>query len=169
MLALLLVILLMLASLGLMILSVSPLFLQAIIATAYILLGGSYLSWPFVIFVWLLAAFAEFIEFYAGYRGAKKAKASKRGAWGALIGGIAGSILGTPLSPLGPIAGAFIGTYIGCLLLEITAKTTFKTAHVIGWKATLAKVWGTAFKLSFAIATVFATAIYGFWKWFQAS
>ena len=104
-----------------------------------------------------LAVIGEIIEFVAGVAGAKKGGSSSRGMWGALIGGIAGVFIFTPLFFFIPIFGAFLGavlgTFVGAIVGEMTAEhATIKGSMKPAIGATIGRVLGTTSKVAIAMA-----------------
>ena len=113
--------------------------------------------------VWLLlacaglAALGEVFEFAFSAYGAKKGGASKRGTWGAIIGGVLGAIVLTPVIPipiLGTLIGAIIGTFAGAVIAETTGieKKTYRDSIKPATGASVGRVLGTASKLPLAVA-----------------
>ena len=118
--------------------------------------------------VLLVAVIGEIIEFFAGVGGAKKGGASARGMWGALIGGVAGIFLFTPLFffvPLfGTFFGAIVGTFVGAIIGELTAEQTGikDTMKPAAW-ATIGRVVGTTSKVGIAMAMWLVLTVSAFW------
>jgi uncharacterized protein YqgC (DUF456 family) len=115
-----------------------------------------------------LAAIAEVIDFAAGAEGARRGGASKRGMIGALIGGIAGVFLFTPLfffvPVIGALLGAILGTFVGAVIGELTAPAATMGGTVkpaLG--ATIGRVVGTVSKIGIAIAIWLALSVAAFW------
>jgi len=82
-------------------------------------------GWRLLAFSAGLAGLGEGIEFAAGAVGAKWGGGTRRGVIGAMLGGVAGAVLGTALIPLpliGTLAGAVLGSFAGALLGELTAE-----------------------------------------------
>ena len=68
------------------------------------------------------AVLSEILELLLATRTTKKAGAGRAGQWGALVGGLFGAILGTPLLPipiLGTLLGSAMGAFFGAILFEI--------------------------------------------------
>jgi uncharacterized protein YqgC (DUF456 family) len=102
-------------------------------------------SWNFVFLSFVLVAFAEVLEFVSGILGVKKTGGSRRASWGAMIGGFAGVLLGTPfLPPLGSFAGLFLGTFLGAYLMERDVNP--EGSKKVAWGATLARFMGFLLK-----------------------
>ncbi len=115
-----------------------------------------------------LAVIGEIIEFVAGVAGAKKGGASSRGMWGALIGGIAGVFIFTPLFFFIPIFGAFLGavlgTFVGAIVGELTVDhATIKGSMKPAIGATIGRVLGTTSKVGIAMAMWMTLTVSAFW------
>ena len=101
-----------------------------ILALVIELVDVYYLAPPHETFGWgllaaclLLALLGELLEFGAGVAGAKAGGGTRRGMVGALVGGLLGAIVLTPLLPIpvvGTLVGALLGTFAGALLAERT-------------------------------------------------
>jgi len=116
-----------------------------------------------------LALVGEIVEFVAGAAGAKKGGSSSRGMWGALIGGIVGVFLFTPIFFFVPIFGAFLGavlgTFAGAILGELSAgenATLGRTMRPALW-ATIGRVVGTSSKVGIAIVMWLTLSASAFW------
>ncbi len=72
----------------------------------------------FVIFL-LICIIAEILEMLAGFIGVRKRGGSRLAGLAALIGGLAGAVLGTAVIPiLGTIAGMLLGSFAAAFLTE---------------------------------------------------
>src|SRR5207247_159802 len=56
-----------------------------------------------------LAFLGEIVEWWLGFRLTRTFGGSRRSAWGALVGGIVGAVLGVPVPIVGGVIGAFLG------------------------------------------------------------
>src|SRR5216117_2607584 len=54
-----------------------------------------------------LAFLGEIVEWWLGFRLTRTFGGSRRSAWGALVGGIVGAVLGVPVPIVGSVIGAF--------------------------------------------------------------
>jgi uncharacterized protein YqgC (DUF456 family) len=109
-------------------------------------LAGLVSVWVFVVLL-ALAAFAEFLEFLAVDRVTARYGGSKRTFWGAVVGGLAGALIGTPIPVVGSLVGVLIGTVAGAFLL-----TWHETGYVTGsarasWGALLGRAVAIALKV----------------------
>lgn len=98
----------------------------------------------FFLFILALAGLAELIEFWSQVEGARRYGGTRGGAWGAFLGGIAGSILMAPFFlGLGVLIGAVAGAFLGCLVLEILSGRSLAESINASWGA----LWGRVFGL----------------------
>lgn len=96
-----------------------------------------------------LAALGEIFEFALGAAGARRSGGSKRGAALAILGGIAGAVLGTPWLPvLGTLIGACAGAFAGSLLGDLWAGRAVHASIGSGRGAAVGRLWGTVAKLA---------------------
>lgn len=116
----------------------------------------------------VIAVIGEIVEFFAGVLGAKKGGSTKAGMWGALIGGIVGVFVFTPLFFFVPLIatffGAVLGTFVGAVIGELTAERATVTGSMkpaIG--ATIGRVIGTTSKVGIAIAMWLVLTVSAFW------
>jgi len=115
---------------------------------------------------WLVGIFAgvaaaiEGIEFLSAYLGVTKRGGSKTGAFVAMLGGLAGAILGTLVPP--PIIGSLVcmmaGAFAGAYWIE-SRRAKANAAH-IAWGTVLAKLAVIAIKFG-ATAAMAAVLIGG--------
>ena len=56
-----------------------------------------------------LAFAGEVLEAWLGFRFAERYGGSRRAGWGALIGGLAGAVIGVPVPLIGSVVGGFVG------------------------------------------------------------
>jgi uncharacterized protein YqgC (DUF456 family) len=101
-----------------------------------------------------LAALGEALEFaLAGY-GAKRFGGSKGSIWAALIGCLAGSVLGTPFMPvIGTLLGACVGSFAAAALYEyLNQDRQLHAALWTGMGAALGKIGGLFAKLFCGLA-----------------
>ena len=115
-----------------------------------------------------IAVIGEIIEFVAGVVGAKKGGSSSRGMWGALIGGIAGVFIFTPLFFFIPIFGAFLGavlgTFVGAAVGEMPVEhATIKGSMKPAIGATIGRVLGATSKVAIAMVMWMTLTVAAFW------
>ena len=96
-----------------------------------------------------LALLAEILEFLMGAAGARQAGGSKRGAALAIVGGVAGAILGTalPIPVLGTLIGACAGAFAGSLVGDRMAGRPMDQSVEAGRGAAIGRFWGTTAKM----------------------
>ncbi|MHC4415096.1 MAG: DUF456 family protein [Planctomycetota bacterium] len=116
----------------------------------------------------ILLVIGEIVEFIAGALGAQKGGSSRRGTIGALVGGIAGIFIFTPLFFFVPLFGAFLGavlgTFVGAIVGELSAeRATLRGSVRPAVGATIGRVLGTTGKVAIAVAVWLALSISAFW------
>ena len=102
-----------------------------------------------------LAVVGEIMEMGASALGVKVGGGSKRGMIGAIIGGIAGGIIFTPLIPIpviGTLIGAVAGTFAGAVIGELTRKdpATVSSVAKSASGATIGRILGVLAKTGVA-------------------
>lgn len=114
----------------------------------------------------VLATLGELLEFAAGMAGAKRAGSSRRGAMGAVVGGIAGAIVGTVLIPM-PVAGSLMGgcagAGIGAWSCELAGGRDRTASIRAGVGAGLGTLTGRLIKLGVAAVIWVAVVVATFW------
>jgi len=127
--------------------------------TWLMLLGAALIDWWLAdapMFGWTvllacagLATLGEILEFFLGAAGARGAGGSRRGAALAIVGGVFGAILGTPvLPPLGTLIGACIGAFAGSILGDVWAGRPLIHTMEAGKGAAVGRFWGTVAKMT---------------------
>jgi uncharacterized protein YqgC (DUF456 family) len=115
-------------------------------------------SQTFVGVVVFLALLAEMAEFLLGARYARKYGGGRRAAFGAIVGGVFGGLMGIWF-PLLSVPGAMIGAFIGAMLLELTTGRGAAPAVRAGWGAFLGRVVATAMKAGVGVVVFVLTLI----------
>ena len=110
-----------------------------------------------------LAVLGEVLEFVLAGYGAKRFGGSKGSMWAALIGCLAGSVLGTPFMPIvGTLLGACAGAFVAAALYEYLNQ--YRELHMALWTglgAALGKIGGLFAKLFCGLAILaLAAAVY---------
>src|SRR4029079_14113959 len=140
-------------SLILIALGLPGLWVMIVSAVVYnIVLGATPIGWFTIVCVGILAAIAEIIEWTLSGKYARKYGGSRRAAWGAVIRGKLGAILGFPLPIVGPLIGAFARSFIGALVGEVSAGGTHREATRVAWCALVGRVAATAIKMAIGAA-----------------
>jgi uncharacterized protein YqgC (DUF456 family) len=115
---------------------------------------NTYVGWPSVVIIVVLALLAEAVEFLAGAAGSKAAGGSKRGMAGAIAGGIIGGIVGTGLIPIpaiGTIIGAVAGAGFGAFVVEMGIGRSKEESATIAIGAAKGRFWGILGKSLFGV------------------
>lgn len=125
-------------------------------------------NWWWIAGAGVLAILGEIAEFFSSVVGAKAGGSGKHGAWGALIGGIAGAIVGTVVIPI-PLVGTIAGGVIGAGVLAAAfekqgGKKTWRQSSRAGTGAAVGKLASTVLKscVVFAMACVLLAG--GIWE-----
>ena len=114
--------------------------------------GFAYIGWITIGILAILAILASAVDILAGAFGVKRFGASKRAMIGAVAGAVVGIFFGIPGLVIGPFAGAVIG--------ELTVKQDIHMAGRAGFGAWLGLIMGMAAKvaLGFTMIGVFVIA-----------
>ena len=107
--------------------------LVAVGAQAWAMLAGAalpYSAWTLVALV-VLGLFGEFAETAMGAAGAKAGGARGRGAWGAVLGSLAGAMVGTVAIAFLPLAGTLLGALGGAALGAMVGELTYGDRRAI--------------------------------------
>ena len=102
-----------------------------------------------------LCVLGEIVEFFASSQGAKRAGASRRGARAAMLGGIAGAVVGGLLLPIplvGSLIGATGGAFAAATAVEHEQGQDLQQAAKAGGGAAAGQVTGMFLKFSIGIA-----------------
>ncbi len=131
-------------------------------------------GWPVLAACLALAVVGELVEFFAGAVGAQRGGSSRRGMWGALIGGLVGIFVFTPLFffvPIfGALFGALLGTFVGAVVGELShQRSRQQPRNVRGslkpalW-ATVGRVVGATSKVGIGIAMWLTLTVSAYWR-----
>ena len=93
-----------------------------------------------LIAVVLIATIAELIEFFLVKRLTKQYGGSPRAFWGALIGGFAGVLIGTPVPIVGSVIAGILGSFAGAAIVTYAETKELLAAHRVGWGAVIGRV-----------------------------
>ena len=104
------------------------------------------LGWWNIAALVLLTLLSYALEFFAGYFGAKRFGATKLGAFGAVIGAIAGLFF--------PFPGLIVGPVVGALAGELVAGKRLVSAGRAGWGTLLGNLAGMLGKLTIGLVMV---------------
>lgn len=109
-------------------------------------------GWGTVALVVALALVAEGLEWALGGRYARRYGAGRRGAWGALLGGFAGAVVGVPLPIVGSMIGGFVGAFLGALAGELSAGRDRAAATRAAGGALIGRAVAIGVKLGLGVA-----------------
>ena len=113
--------------------------------------GFTHIGWGTIALVVVLAGIAETLEAWLGFRFAQRFGGSKRAGFGALVRGLIGAIVGTPVPLIGSVIGAFVGAFLGAVVFEYIGGSEQRKALGAGFGAVLGKAAGAASKISIGI------------------
>lgn len=138
--------------------TVLPILPGTVIAFAGVLLhklwmGTDSVSWTFVSISAALAAASLLFDYILTWWGARRFGASWVGALGAIIGGIAGIFLMTP------ILGLIVGPIAGAVLFELMNDRSYREAARAGWGTFLGGIAAFIIKL-FCTAGIIGGFVY---------
>ena len=111
-----------------------------------------------------LALVAELAEFLTGVFGSKKAGGTRWGSLGAMFGGIAGAVAGTPFIPIvGTLIGACIGAALGAWGLELASGRKWGESAKSGVGAGVGTLVGRVIKVAGGVLIWLIVAVAAFW------
>lgn len=126
--------------------------------TLVLTLAGE-LSWSVGIGVAIATAVAEAAELLVLARFGTAYGGSRRAFWGAVIGGMAGLFVGTPVPVIGSIVTAFVGSFLGAGVVTFLETGSLDRSARVGWGVVLARTAAVALKVAVSMAMI---AIVGF-------
>ena len=103
-------------------------------------------SVPILLLALTLAFAAEAVEFLIVKRYNLKYGGSNRAFWGALGGGLLGTLIGLPVPVIGSIIAGILGSFVGAMLVTFSEAKTVGTAARVGWGVALGRMWAAAAK-----------------------
>ncbi len=110
--------------------------------------GFKIISYKLLLWFLLAATVGEILEYISGMMGARKYGASTKGIFGAIIGGMIGTILLVPVFPgIGTIIGMFFGTFLGAFSGEYISGKSLINSGRAGWGAFLGRVFAIGLKV----------------------
>jgi hypothetical protein len=150
-----LLLLILLAGLVLTVVTLPGTWLMLLGFTAYAVVTRSagYVGWKSVMTLFLLATLAELFDIFGSGAGAKKAGASRRAMFGAVVGGLLGAIFLSFLLffPVGTIAGACIGCFVGAGIVELFVRRDIGQSVRVGFHAAKGRLLGIILKILVAL------------------
>ena len=150
-----------LASLVLTVVTLPGTWLMALALALYAIATRSagYVGWKSVMTLFLLAGAAEVMDIFGSGAGAKKAGASRRATIGAVVGGVVGAVCLSPfLFPIGTIAGACVGCFVGAGAVELLVRRDVGQSVRVGYHAAKGRLMGIVVKIMFALIMMMIAA-----------
>jgi uncharacterized protein YqgC (DUF456 family) len=109
--------------------------------------GFDKIGWKIIVLLIFISIIAETLDFALRALGPGVFGLSKKGAISAIAGGIAGSVILTPLlMGIGTIVGMFLGGFTGMVLVEYFHQRKMKPSFRMGYKTLLISVSGILLK-----------------------
>lgn len=99
----------------------------------------------------LLAAAAELAEWLVVRSMNIRYGGSARAFWGAIIGGMLGVLLGTPVPVVGSVIAGFLGSFLGAALVTYYELGDVDAARRVGWGVLLARTLSVGLKVAVAV------------------
>ena len=134
-----------------------PLGLPGVWIMVLLLLAGTFtgaLSWTIWLFLVGLALVAEVGEFWILKRMGDRYGASRWAFWGAILGGLVGVIVGTPVPVIGSLVAGFLGTFIGAGLVTLWESRSIGEASRVGVGVLLARTLAIGLKIGVGVVVL---------------
>lgn len=109
------------------------------------------LGWATVLVLGVAVVLVTILDTVAPVVGARRYGASSAGIWGSVIGMVVGILGFLPVGPLGMLAGAFLGAWVG----ELFAGKEGAAALRAAWGVFMGTVMGIVLKLVVSLAITF--------------
>jgi uncharacterized protein len=96
----------------------------------------------------VLAAAAEVVEYLIIDRLNVRYGGSRLAFWGAIIGGVAGVLIGMPVPVFGSIIAGFLGSFAGAAVATLYETRKVESAARVGWGTLMGRMWAAAAKVA---------------------
>jgi uncharacterized protein len=96
----------------------------------------------------VLAAAAEVVEYLIIDRLNVRYGGSRLAFWGAIIGGVAGVLIGMPVPVIGSIIAGFLGSFAGAAMATLYETRKVESAARVGWGTLMGRMWAAAAKVA---------------------
>jgi uncharacterized protein len=96
----------------------------------------------------VLAAAAEVVEYMIIDRLNVRYGGSRLAFWGAIIGGVAGVLIGMPVPVIGSIIAGFLGSFAGAAVATLYETRKVESAARVGWGTLMGRMWAAAAKVA---------------------
>ena len=101
-----------------------------------------------------LVAAAEAAEWALVRRISARYGGSGRAFWGAILGGLVGAAIGTPVPVVGTLVAGVLGTFVGAATASLWETRHAPTAARVGWGAVLGRAASAALKISVGVVVL---------------
>jgi uncharacterized protein len=135
-------------------LGIPGVWLMIVFLAVGLLLGT--VSWTLWIALALLTAAAELAEFFILKKMGDRVGASPMAFWAAVVGGIAGALIGAPIPVVGSIVAGFLGTFLGAGLVTLVQTRSVGDASRVGTSVVIARTLAVALKVAVGVVILVA-------------
>lgn len=101
-----------------------------------------------------LALLAELVEWATVAWMGQRYGGSSRAFWGAVVGGIVGTLVGMPVPLFGPILAGVVGTFLGAGAVTLHETRSLETASRVGWGTALARTIAVGVKVAVGVVVL---------------
>lgn len=104
----------------------------------------------------VVALIAEIVEFLLVRKLSERYGGSRRAFWGALVGGIAGVVIGLPVPVIGSIIAGLLGSFAGAAVATYSEVRDMGQAGRVGWGAMMGRMWAAVAKTAAGVIILVA-------------
>ena len=120
----------------------------AVVATGSFL---GHVAWGVTVAAAAIAGAAELLELFI-VRGMSRRYGGSSGAfWGAVLGGLAGVVIGLPVPVIGSVLAGMVGSFAGAAAMALYESRDVAGAARVGWGVVLARVLAAFVKVAAAL------------------
>jgi len=105
-------------------------------------------GWPTIVWLGVATVIVTILDYVTPVVGARRYGASRAGVWGSVIGMVVGLLGLLPVGPLGMLVGAFLGAWVGEVLVGKEGFAALKAA----WGVFMGTVVGIVLKVAVSLA-----------------
>ena len=125
-----------------------------IAVVAYGVFVGKVAWWTLAVLL-VLGIIAEVLEFVAVKKLSDRHGGSTLAFWGAILGGLAGAVIGAPLPVIGSLVGGVIGTFAGAALVTAFEQRELgRSAMRVGMGAAIGRAVAVGLKVAVAVVVL---------------
>jgi len=134
-----------------------PLGLPGVWVMVLILLGmtvAGTVSWTTWGILAALATLVEVGEFLLVKEMGDRYGGSSRAFWGAIVGGVLGALVGSPVPLLGSLVAGVAGTFAGAAAVTLWETRSWEDASRVGWGVSVARIFAVGMKTAVGIMVI---------------